>query len=85
MFIPNDNRERWEIRYDIQDKTINSWETFNHLIKLVLNFKLRFSMKFGIIYIYVYIYTTNICMHIYILIGGKMSIFFQLKIVQDGE
>jgi hypothetical protein len=39
MYITNENWERWEKYYDIQNKTKNSYQIFNHLIKLVLNFE----------------------------------------------
>jgi hypothetical protein len=73
MFIPNENRERWEKYYGIQSKTKNSQQTFNYLIKLVLNFELSFSMKFAIIYI-------HICMYIY-LTKGKNEHFLKIKMV----
>jgi hypothetical protein len=47
-----------------QDK--NSKATFNHLIKLVLNFDFRFSMKFEIIYIYILLYIIYMYVYIYI-------------------
>jgi hypothetical protein len=56
MFILNENWESWEKFYDIERKTKNYRQTFNHLIKLVLNFELHFSMIFGILYIYIYMF-----------------------------
>jgi hypothetical protein len=73
MFIPNKNPERWEKNYDIQSMPKNSLHTYNYLIKLVFNFELFFSMKFGIIYIYIYMYTAYVYTYIY-LTRRKMSI-----------
>jgi hypothetical protein len=81
MVIPKENLGRWEKYYDIERKTKNSKQTFNHLIKLVLNFELGFLWYLDLytyIYIYIYIHTYNICIYIrvYISQGAKVSIVF---------
>jgi hypothetical protein len=76
MFIPNENWESWEKYYDIEWKTKNSEQIFNHLIKLLLNFIMFFYDVCNNIYIHIYTHTQHIYVCIHISVGAKMSIAF---------
>jgi hypothetical protein len=79
-------RGRWEKDFDIESKTKNPEQTFNHPVNGVLNFELCFSMKGGIIYVYVYTCIQHIHACICISLRAKINNdVFQLKMLLDGE